>query len=472
MERTKAFLLATPPVSAKPAVPKLRRKLQKNVGKHRSSFLKRAGSDASCDEPLPDNKPDTVNNKATTATPATAQQQPCPPKPLPVPNLSDPKWSEYIRDSASLYTLDEVSVAEESPEPAKVHIIPELSHLAIDDAQQHHRSRSSSPEKSPQTTATTTTTMRRRRAKTPIFSIYQLENIPRPGNALGSEKRLSAEITYDPDSALASAKRNSAEIMAEQYRALLESRNSSIFYDCDEEQPESPLSAHQTGGGANDFFTSGRTTPTRRRSNHSNTVVDGGGSPTTSDAGTLVAFDEETVYFKPVSFSPEPQQPWPLSMSLSSPSPDFDDEDERRGYASSSSSSSSPSRSTQPSPVPSDLSLQICLDFLMRDLTSALKGGFQNQNQNRGAGARDETSALQVWVMIEAYERLRDRLMEARQLRYEDKRSVVMMFDTWLRALYRIHDGLVGEGDGDNGEGSGSGSGSDYEAELGVEELD
>ena len=240
----------------------------------------------------------------------------------------------------------------------------------------------------------------KRRAKTPIFSIGQLEDIPRPGNGL--------------------SRTSSVDLIAEQYRAILESRRSSVYSDNHSEPSLSPRTPvhdepspvqHRRGLG---YFPEEIPigAPTRGPPNPS----------PTSDDGTLVSFQDDTVYFKPFSFSPEPESPPPHMRRDSSP----DD----------------------------NVGLQICLDLLTRDLSSAIAG--------RPCRSSVGTSALQVLVMIEAYERLRDQMAELSHSN-EEARSMEMMFDMWLRALYAIHDsmtrnqGVVRDG---------------YGAELGTEELD
>ena len=239
---------------------------------------------------------------------------------------------------------------------------------------------------------TSTSSLRRLHAKTPVFAIGQLEadGLSRPTNALASE-----------------INRSSAEILAEQYRALLASRNS-MLAESRSEPPSSPKRDTQPlevkRHSADAIVTGGRL---RRESRELPS-----GSPT-SDDGTLVSFEEDTIYFKPVSFSPEPRSP--LSRF-------------RSQFAS-------------PSPAPDNLRLQICMDLLTRDLASTMTG-------RRGQGGppmAPETAALQVWVMIEAYERLREELLDMR-LRYEDSRPLEQMFDMWLRSLYSIHDTLKDDG--------------------------
>jgi hypothetical protein len=53
-----------------------------------------------------------------------------------------------------------------------------------------------------------------------------------------------------------------------------------------------------------------------------------------------------------------------------------------------------------------------------------------------------DTAALQVWVMIEAYERLRDQLTR-QQSSNAEAQKVATMFDCWLASLYSIHSSLT-----------------------------
>ncbi|KAK3333790.1 hypothetical protein B0T19DRAFT_136936 [Cercophora scortea] len=384
------------------APPRPRRKLQKSITKQKNFISRRLGLDTSNEFPV-DTKLDTSTHKNTTTTTTTTTTTPRLVVPPPVaPDLSDPKWSEYIRDSGSLYALGDSSSAKKQ-QPEIESIIPELSHLAL-----HDPTPTPTTPRSATPPSTTTTNMRRRRAKTPIFSIYQLdsEEIPRPGNALASaEKRLSAEV------------------IAEQYRALLESRNSMARETYSSSSDDEEVHLNRRLQHTPDSTTHSLRSPT----SPSYPSSDNNTSPK-SEASTLVAFDEETVYFKPISFSPEPISPL------------FD----RRHFL-----NLSPSRSPTP-PIPSaNLGLQICLDLLTRDLSSSLRRS-------------SETSALQVWAMIEAYERLRDQLQDqdTTRLSREEVKALEGVFGMWIKALYAVHASLVG------GDGAGvSGSESDYGGE-------
>ncbi len=223
----------------------------------------------------------------------------------------------------------------------------------------------------------------KRRAKTPVFSVGQLEGFP-PVRDVQTPAQPAGGV----------------EVLAEQYRALLESR-SAMFSDSISEPPPSRHEHDTVGIRRNSFDELHGEAPE---------AAPPGCSPT-SDDGTFVGFDEETVYFKPVSFSPEPLSP---GQTLDFPV-------------------------LSPASVPDNLSLQICLDLLTRELSSATL----DRRPQRGAAAASEVSALQILVMIEAYERLRDQLLDSR-LGHDELRPIEMMFDMWLRALYTIHDALTG----------------------------
>lgn len=390
MDRSRGPALVSPLPQAKPEAPKLRRKLQKNVGKYRNSQTKRPGSGASNEIPA-EAKCDPVVNKLI------AQGQPALPLP---PDLSDSKWLEYIRKSGFICSLDSSAQSNESLN-IPVSIIPELSHLALDDAKPRGSLDSlKPPSDSPKSS---TSTMMRRRAKTPVLRIGQLEG-----------------VAPEPTPSIPTNKVSSVELIAEQYRALLRSRNS-MFFDSHSEPPPSRQEEHdepQCRANSSEEL---------RTAEHLDVpVLDlPNGSPT-SDDGTLVAFEEETVYFKPVSFSPEPLSPVHIhEHPILRP----------------------------PTPAPDNLSLQICLDLLSRELSSAIC--------DRPFRSPSDVPALQIWVMIEAYERLRDQVMNMR-LRPDELRPLDTMFDMWLRALYNVHDKLT--------EGRRS-SESDYDA-LESEDLD
>lgn len=83
---------------------------------------------------------------------------------------------------------------------------------------------------------------------------------------------------------------------------------------------------------------------------------------------------------------------------------------------------------------------QVGLELLTRELSSA----FANQSSRDSGNA----SGLQVWVMIEAYERLRDQLAASGTENKEAKAAI----DSWLEALYAIHKNMAGETAGSESE--------------------
>ena len=287
--------------------------------------------------------------------------------------------------------------------------------------------------------------MRRRRAKTPIFTIGQLEDIPRPSNAPG--------------------RASSVDLIADQYDALIQFRRSSTQTDShSHSEPPSPPGGDYSGYDYT-YDDANNTPPTavRRRRHSSVYLRDGGEIPLcaappkrssttefteaspTSDDGTLVSFDEERVYFKPVSFHSGPTSPF---------SPPENDNSNRLSPGAETSHSHGDGHE--------NLSLQICLDLLTRELSSAFVA--------RPSRPLPSTSSLQVWVMIEAYEKLRDQLAE-RARDDGQLRTLEAMFDVWLRALYSIHDSFEGGGDG-KGNGKGETEERDFGGELEGEELD
>ncbi|KAK3402338.1 hypothetical protein B0T20DRAFT_137042 [Sordaria brevicollis] len=469
MERTReAFHLMTTN-----KVPKLRRKLQKTVSKSkRGDEPRRVVSDTY------NSKTKSSKHHITTAdisSPITATPPSLPPVTV-TPGIREPEWSEYLWHSPprspprrpERTPPRRQQQAEEITEPdSPVRIIPELSHLAISDT--NSRASMSSGPTSPVLSQGGSPS--RRRAKTPIFSIGQLDNIPRPRNALADEKRSSV-----------------AQI-AEEYRALLESRNSSIFShtrsdptysreqlrrqqtSCSRRaQSQPPISRTNTTSRRHHAGTTTTTHQHRKTNSESNPLIPPALSlapsprissfpkpPTTSllrpqasprsDDGTLVSFDDGTVYFKPdFSTSPRPPSisdfPLPTATLTATPAPI----------------------------VQKDLSLQICLDLLTRDLSTHLMPGLRHRRDRNsgtglgkgggkggkgGEGMSTETAALQVWVMIEGYEKLREELLQEEGGGKEnggglgggrEQREVVAkMLETWLKALYRIYDELSEE---------------------------
>ncbi|TDZ32377.1 hypothetical protein CTRI78_v011771 [Colletotrichum trifolii] len=212
----------------------------------------------------------------------------------------------------------------------------------------------------------------RRLAKTPVYAIGQLDD-PSFANDQSAARHTST-----------------AEVIAQQYKALIETPDDTIYTDAQSDIPSSRhLPRHRSS-----LAPSGPSEPTAKASAHS----------PASDDGTLVAFDEDAIYFKPLSFPPEPPTPPPRNQARL--------------------------RRSRPR-VDANLSLQICTDLLTRELSTAMV--------ERSPGNDEDISSLQIWVMIEAYERLRDRIREM-VLENDDMRKLEPTLDTWLAALYRLHE--------------------------------
>lgn len=267
----------------------------------------------------------------------------------------------------------------------------------------------------------------RRKPKTPVYAIGQLEDgqeqkeqEERKEQKEQAQKqkqhaphnRFAFDITPPSSPRLVTAtqptelsllqSKSSIECIAEQYRALLASRNSMFtdahsVLDSDDEDKSKQNKAVATPP----------TTPPQRRFLLSAQPAQSAQSaqpvqPVQSPRKTHKSRSESVSTFSPL------------------PSPVFS-----RGRA------GSPDTLATVNTVSSldNPSLQICMDLLSRELSSAVVG---------------RQSALQVLVMIEAYERLRDRLAkEARRKKDGSHEQVEAMFSLWLRALYGIHDQLT-----------------------------
>ncbi|KAI1374450.1 hypothetical protein F4677DRAFT_426131 [Hypoxylon crocopeplum] len=305
-----------------------------------------------------------------------------------IPETSDPndgKWLEQLRKSGYLCRGPPPAV-----QPTKkahrhsMQVIPEFAHLTFSEA----KSARSLDKRASCVTPSSTSSLSRQYAKTPVHHIGQLENYPR-----GDEPAIH--------------KVSSVERIAESYRALLES-SCAILNDT---VPET-LPLRLEGSYHADVNYRLATESTIQEVPEASSVL---GSPH-SDDGTLVAFEEDPVPFKPASISPSPP-PIPPPRAL-------------RHHRHRSEPIHPPRRASPASP-----SLQICLDLLGRELSSAASGSSVRPST--------ETSALQVWLMIEAYERLRDKVLDM-QLDRDQERSLLTMLDTWVKALYTVHDKLTG----------------------------
>lgn len=345
----------------------------------------------------------------------------------PSPDLSSQKWLEYIRKSGYLCPMESSPHLQHTRSRSLTHhantnIVPELAHLAIDiPAKSPRRSLETAQQRKVTDSPRSASSSLRRYAKTPVLRVGQLEG--------------AADVV-----AAAAPQGGCAEPIAEEYRALLRSRSHDDLL--------------QGGGGADTRQTSIeaiRGATNRRRSpllpapSPSPTLGAGEpepqpeptGSPTSD--GTLVAFEEDTIFFKPVSFWPEPLSP--IREGSGNGGGQDGDHDNHEG------------RNVE-LPQPGVLSLQIATNLLSRELSCAVS--------NEALRAPTDVRQLQAWVMIEAYEALRDQVRQM-NLPADETEALKGAFDMWLRALYRVHDGFARENSGP--------SDSDVEAML-AEDLD
>ncbi|KAL7622348.1 hypothetical protein AAE478_007852 [Parahypoxylon ruwenzoriense] len=314
----------------------------------------------------------------------TTNKKAIPETPEPEPESNDGKWLEQLRKSG--YLCRDTALVQQSnnrkPLRHSTCLVPELAHLKLNDAKPGLDRRASCATPSSASSMTRRSSMRQY-AKTPVYRIGQLE---------GSSRQDQPTLR----------KVSSVERIAESYRELLES--SCAILDDTTNEPSPLRLGEPYRADVRNYV--GREETIQELPEVQPLSI---GSPT-SDDGTLVASDEESACFKPRYYSPAPTSPR--------------DNHQRNDVI-------RPLR-RMPSVSPS---LQICFDLLSRELSSAASGSCLRPSE--------ETSALQVWVMIEAYERLREQVLDM-QLNRDQERSLNAMIDTWLKALYTVHDRMTG----------------------------
>ncbi|KAF5622861.1 hypothetical protein F52700_10173 [Fusarium sp. NRRL 52700] len=401
-----------------------RRKLQKPDPKLKSLNKAKRGST--------DSTMSSLSPQSTMSSPSQRQIQ------NGAPDLSDSKWDHYLRPKTVFvpsfsepedHLQPEINSPyeppqqqqqyqhhqyqhESEPEPPRAFFsppprrqssqrqIPELHHLTLQD---HHARPSLDSSSLPSTASTTSTSsIMRRQAKTPVFRIGQLEQ-----HALARKAKDVPEKT------------SSVELIADQYNAVLESRDGPPALDSQLPPRASTYSFDDT---PLQISPHGAKRQSLRSSNtySSMTAIPRQLRPRLRSAAThdtnVAAVEGDTIYFKPYSFSPPP-------------SPDQTPGTPRGSWTDEFRPPSSSGHSFQ-----DNISLQIALDLLTSELSSVVSGRPQRNGQ--------DTAALQVWVMIEAYERLRDQLTR-QQSSNAEAQKVATMFDCWLASLYSIHSSLI-----------------------------
>ncbi|OAQ82330.1 hypothetical protein VFPBJ_04914 [Purpureocillium lilacinum] len=229
--------------------------------------------------------------------------------------------------------------------------------------------------------ATITRSTGLRRAKTPVRKVGQLERAAR-------QKRMSAAAGVN--------RMSSVSTIARQYRDLVE-------YPEEPDVPEVPP--------INPKFLAQQPSPAPRYdpSEYRKSLLF---TPSpVSDDGTLVPSDHD---------HGEGQHKFFRYPSPVSPPPEHEEDKSTESTA----------------PAPAALRFQVGLDLLTRELSSALASNNGGTEEPRSG---NRASGLQVWLMIEAYERLRDQLAASGTQNEE----VRMAIDAWLEALHAIHRDMV-----------------------------
>lgn len=402
------------------------------------------------------------------------------------PDLSDSKWEDFVRQSSCPQFMTKsprlehieniMSPTSALPSPAspasppaasaeeqqqqqaeeekrEQEIVPEFAHLSItaaaagddslqpptrnprrqslDGATQTLPMRSLSSSSTSTTASSGSAASRKFRwyPKTPVFRVGQFDNEQQQQEQqqVGASHIEAAKTPPIPAVPRRSATRlSAAETLAEEYQSLLQSRTGArprMEYDKGVVHVESaPLDmsiARQESIEAIRSAIARRLPAQPRRPMVATPPLSaaawllGGDAPESSD-GALVGFKEDAIFFKP-AFTPE---------GALTPIP----EDE--GY----------DRSL--TGIDDNLSLQICVDMLENELQSVLARRDSGYEGLVGPDKDDvkATWALQIWLMIEAYDRLRILLARDTNLSPHEAEALEAIFDTWLEALGRVHD--------------------------------
>ncbi|KAI0864032.1 hypothetical protein F4860DRAFT_27688 [Xylaria cubensis] len=368
---------------------KLKRKLQK-LGAQQDQQQRPYSVNYSDTKMSPDYKSHRASISFNIFSSTKSSAPPRPQRPfLPPPSISDDgNWLEDFRKSGYLYRDGRRSRQSENE---KVRERP--ASMVVPEFAHLAVSPTPSQEKTPSPSIKSSPAQPTRRyAKTPVLHIGQLETHP-----LLRTQGVSQDVP-------------TIESIAESYRALLESRASFVN--------EAPFEHAVTVEKHSECFSPQDPAlvppPLEPVAEMPEPPIRG---PSRSDDGTLV--EEDPADFKHAYISSIPSTPsWasyeatPLGL-------------ERKAAI--------PSRGPD---------LQTCLDLLTRELSSAVNRSPAQPNA--------DASALQVWVMIEAYEKLRDQVLRTHEGGVEES-PLRATFDMWLKALHSIHDGMTG-GDGQRSE--------------------
>ncbi|CAK7221426.1 hypothetical protein SCUCBS95973_004496 [Sporothrix curviconia] len=421
------------------------------------------------------------------------------------------------RTKSAKFDFDNESAANGGSGSGSRRAVPELSYL----------SGSSSPDSSTTVSsveALSATTKPRRKVKTPVYAVGQLES------EAGAGETVEANANEQVELGLLQSK-SSIECIAEEYRALLASRNSQSTEALSEVNmdvfPRSVTSYH---GGLR----------SSNSTKHSSASLQAQAAalnaqrkfmlapPGATKASNADARDDSP--FLPAAMVQDwlPRTSMPVFNIQSPPPPPALSPLRTRSsmmgihpHSTSNSIMEAYNKQRTPPPPPQPQSdnpgLQICVDLLTRELSSAVlhrsspaaataasqRAATRRHLQQNGSAsvgiapsptipmfaatpspspADNASSALQILVMIEAYERLRDQLVAEAQVKSKKNtrkshhqaskdastEEIEAMFGLWLKSLYRIHDSLTsdavanGEDSYDDGEQDNT-SNSDYD---------
>lgn len=413
-----------------------------------------------------------------------------------LPMTKSPRLEQIdnLMSSSSTTTASQPPAAcaeQKPPTTQQQQLVPEFAHLAVtsaagSDAELRPPSRNprrqslsgstrAHPMRSPSSSSTSTTASSdsaaskrlRRYSKTPVLRIGQLESLqqqqrPAAPPSPEEQQQVVAVVADDdepktpptPPVPRRSARRSStADKMAEQYHSLLHSPTCArlrMEYEAHEEkQGEVPAESAQIDFSATRLDSIeairsaiARRSPVQQRQRMvvtpplaPSSLEDIGdeppeGSPTSD--GTLVGFEEDAIYFKP-SFTPD---------GVLTPIP----EDEC--YDTPLESPQGEMKVTRHDDRHDDnISLQICVNLLVNELRSVME---RRDSGYEGASPDEDhvktTPPLQIWLMIEAYDRLREQMSaKDTDLSPCEAKSLEAMFETWIKALHRVHEKVADE---------------------------
>lgn len=313
---------------------------------------------------------------------ATIQEKPCP---TPLDIVEERKLAPPpVRKIEHVHHDNKPPIRRAYSTKSSSEPIPEFAHLRINSRNLDRPARDNAEPLRPMSFPAAPTYRPRRYAKTPVSRIGQLE---------GTVARSPVTVQKVP----------SIELIAESYRALLEPCYS-VFKDTHTDLPQMDEQSEKSNSSHSlDLFPITPTKPSAESFENARIR----GSPG-SDDGTLVGFEEDAIYSRPIPCTSH----LPTAIKEHEPS--------------------APRPETPATPITPALGnprLEISLDLLTQELSSAVLSTHLHPNTG--------TSALQIWVMIEAYEKLRDQLLEMQAGKDE---TILAMFDMWLKALHRIHD--------------------------------